>query len=167
MSTIYQVIRRPLITEKALQTREVEGSLVFEVAAGATKATFAITTSAVGSTTALTISATYNGTQTATLTVNPPTLSSVTLSPAAVTGGTSTTGTVKLGGAAPAGGASGSPVAQGGRELAATTHGPRFVSSLFTASEGWARHASPCAVAPSCSACSRAMSALCVSTTSP
>jgi large subunit ribosomal protein L23 len=36
-TTIYQVIRRPLITEKALQTREVEGSLVFEVAAGATK----------------------------------------------------------------------------------------------------------------------------------
>ena len=36
-TTIYKVIRRPLITEKALQTREVEGSLVFEVAAGATK----------------------------------------------------------------------------------------------------------------------------------
>ena len=36
-TTIYQVIRRPLITEKALQTREVEGSLVFEVAANATK----------------------------------------------------------------------------------------------------------------------------------
>ena len=26
-TTIYKVIRRPLITEKALQTREVEGSL--------------------------------------------------------------------------------------------------------------------------------------------
>ena len=37
MPTIYQVIRRPLITEKALTTREVEGSLVFEVAANATK----------------------------------------------------------------------------------------------------------------------------------
>jgi large subunit ribosomal protein L23 len=37
MSTIYNVIRRPLITEKALTTREVEGSLVFEVASNATK----------------------------------------------------------------------------------------------------------------------------------
>jgi LmbE family N-acetylglucosaminyl deacetylase len=74
------------------------------VAAGATTATFAITTSAVGSATALTISATYNGTRTATLTVNPPTLSSVTLSPATVAGGTSTTGMVKLSSAAPAGG---------------------------------------------------------------
>lgn len=37
MPTVYQVIRRPLITEKALTTREVEGSLVFEVAANATK----------------------------------------------------------------------------------------------------------------------------------
>lgn len=37
MSTVYQVIRRPLITEKALTTREVEGSLVFEVAPTASK----------------------------------------------------------------------------------------------------------------------------------
>ena len=37
MSTIYSVIRRPLITEKALTSRESEGSLVFEVAPGATK----------------------------------------------------------------------------------------------------------------------------------
>lgn len=37
MPTIYNVIRRPLITEKALTSREVEGSLVFEVAANATK----------------------------------------------------------------------------------------------------------------------------------
>jgi large subunit ribosomal protein L23 len=37
MSTIYKVIRRPLITEKALTSREAEGSLVFEVAANATK----------------------------------------------------------------------------------------------------------------------------------
>ena len=37
MPTLYNVIRRPLITEKALNTREVEGSLVFEVAADATK----------------------------------------------------------------------------------------------------------------------------------
>ena len=37
MPTVYQVIRRPLITEKALTSREVEGSLVFEVAANASK----------------------------------------------------------------------------------------------------------------------------------
>jgi large subunit ribosomal protein L23 len=37
MPTVYTVIRRPLITEKALTTREVEGSLVFEVAATASK----------------------------------------------------------------------------------------------------------------------------------
>ncbi|HEY1743981.1 MAG TPA: 50S ribosomal protein L23 [Granulicella sp.] len=37
MPTVYNVIRRPLITEKALTSREVEGSLVFEVAATASK----------------------------------------------------------------------------------------------------------------------------------
>jgi large subunit ribosomal protein L23 len=37
MPTVYNVIRRPLITEKALTTRETEASLVFEVAATATK----------------------------------------------------------------------------------------------------------------------------------
>ena len=37
MATMYTVIRRPLITEKALTSRETEGSLVFEVAANATK----------------------------------------------------------------------------------------------------------------------------------
>jgi large subunit ribosomal protein L23 len=37
MPTVYNVIRRPLITEKALTSREVEGSLVFEVAVNASK----------------------------------------------------------------------------------------------------------------------------------
>lgn len=37
MPTVYNVIHRPLITEKALITREVEGSLVFEVALEASK----------------------------------------------------------------------------------------------------------------------------------
>ena len=37
MPTLYTTIRRPLITEKALTTRETEGSLVFEVATEATK----------------------------------------------------------------------------------------------------------------------------------
>ncbi len=77
------------------------------VAAGATTATFAVTTTAVASTASATISATFNGgTQTATLTVNPPGVSSVTLNPTSVTGGTSSTGTVTLGSAAPTGGLS-------------------------------------------------------------
>ena len=37
MPTLYTTIVRPLITEKALTTRETESSLVFEVAAAATK----------------------------------------------------------------------------------------------------------------------------------
>ena len=37
MPTLYTTIRRPLITEKALTTREAEGSLVFEVSPEATK----------------------------------------------------------------------------------------------------------------------------------
>ena len=37
MPTTYTVIRRPMITEKALAAKETEGTLVFEVAANATK----------------------------------------------------------------------------------------------------------------------------------
>jgi large subunit ribosomal protein L23 len=37
MPTTYSVIRRPLITEKGLGAKETEGTLVFEVAAKATK----------------------------------------------------------------------------------------------------------------------------------
>jgi large subunit ribosomal protein L23 len=37
MTAIYTLIRRPLITEKGLGLKETEGTLVFEVAAGATK----------------------------------------------------------------------------------------------------------------------------------
>ena len=37
MPTMYDVIRRPLITERALTLKEVENTLVFEVASGATK----------------------------------------------------------------------------------------------------------------------------------
>jgi hypothetical protein len=80
------------------------------VAAGATSATFAITTSAVTTASAATISGAYGGaTRTATLTVNPvaaaPSLSGVTVSPSSVTGGSSSTGTVTLTSAAPTGGA--------------------------------------------------------------
>ncbi len=37
MPTLYEVIRRPLITEKGLQLKETEGSLVFDVAPAASK----------------------------------------------------------------------------------------------------------------------------------
>lgn len=37
MPTLYTIIRRPLITEKGLGVKETEGTLVFEVAAEATK----------------------------------------------------------------------------------------------------------------------------------
>jgi len=37
MTTLYDVIRRPLITEKGLQLKETEGSMVFDVAPNASK----------------------------------------------------------------------------------------------------------------------------------
>jgi large subunit ribosomal protein L23 len=37
MPTIYNVIRRPLITEKGLGAKETESTLVFDVAPDATK----------------------------------------------------------------------------------------------------------------------------------
>lgn len=37
MPTLYTTIRRPLITEKGMGAKETEGTLVFEVACGATK----------------------------------------------------------------------------------------------------------------------------------
>lgn len=37
MKSIYQIIRRPIITEKGLSAKEEKGTLVFEVAANATK----------------------------------------------------------------------------------------------------------------------------------
>jgi hypothetical protein len=82
------------------------------VAAGATSATFTVSTSAVAASTTVSISGTYGGaTRSASLTVTPapppaPTLSSLTLNPTSVVGGTqSSTGTVTLTGAAPSGGA--------------------------------------------------------------
>jgi hypothetical protein len=81
------------------------------VAAGATSASFTVSTSAVAASTTVTISAIYSGaTRSASLTVTPappppPTLASLTLDPANVIGGQSSTGTVTLTGPAPAGGA--------------------------------------------------------------
>ncbi|MCX6595322.1 MAG: S8 family serine peptidase [Acidobacteria bacterium] len=69
--------------------------------------TFTITTKEVAAPTLVTITATYNGvTKTATMTVRPPLLSSVSLSPATVAGGVNTVSNrVNLDGPAPAAGA--------------------------------------------------------------
>ena len=80
------------------------------VAAGATTATFTVTTSSVSSDTAVTITALYDSvSRTATLTVTAPAvvpaLSSISLVPTSVVGGSSSTGTIALSGPAPAGGA--------------------------------------------------------------
>jgi len=78
------------------------------VPAGATSATFTVTTSAVPASIQVTLFASWGGrTRTASITVLPPTLSSLTLSPTSVAGGLeSSTGTVTLNGPAPAGSAS-------------------------------------------------------------
>ena len=82
------------------------------VPAGQTSATFTVNTAQVTAVSTVVISATYqNVTKSATLTLNPsgpagPTLSAVSLNPTTVVGGNSSTGTVTLSAAAPAGGAS-------------------------------------------------------------
>ena len=84
----------------------VPGSVT--VAAGATTASFNISTSAVSTLTTSTLTASLLGApQTAILTITPgtgSTLLSVSFSPATVAGGTTSTGTVTLSGNAPAGG---------------------------------------------------------------
>ena len=81
------------------------------IPAGASGASFTVSTQAVAASTAATISASYHGTtRTASLTVRPPpppvTVSSLTLNPTSVIGGLQfSTGTVTLSGPAPAGGA--------------------------------------------------------------
>jgi hypothetical protein len=79
------------------------------VPAGATSATFAVSTVAVSTTTTVTITATAGGvTKRADLTVLPAaglSLSALTVNPASVQGGTSATGTATLSAPAPAGGA--------------------------------------------------------------
>jgi hypothetical protein len=75
------------------------------VPAGATTANFTVNTTAVANAATVTLSATYGGvTRNSTLTVNPPVLTGISLNPVAVTGGASSTGTVTLSDAAPAGG---------------------------------------------------------------
>ncbi len=78
------------------------------VPVGSSSVQFPVTTASVATSTAVTITATRGGiTRTAVLTVNPAgaaSLSSVSLAPTSVTGGSSYAGTVTLTGAAPAGG---------------------------------------------------------------
>jgi hypothetical protein len=82
------------------------------VPAGAFSATFTVSTASVTASTSLTISGAFGGaTRSATLTVTPPpappppaSLSTVAVSPASVTGGTSSQGTVSLTSVAPTGG---------------------------------------------------------------
>ena len=78
------------------------------VPAGSTSASFTVTTTPVNTSTPVTISGSYNGSaETATLTVTPPILTSLTLNPSIVIGGPlgSSTGTVTLSAPAAAGGA--------------------------------------------------------------
>ena len=75
------------------------------VAAGSTTATFTVDTAAVATDSSITISAVLAGdTVTDTLTVKAPTVQSVVVAPATVTGGTSSGGTITLSSPAPAGG---------------------------------------------------------------
>lgn len=79
----------------------VPGSVV--VTAGQTSAKFAVATSGVAAKTIAVITATANATSvTASLTIEPPVLLSISLMPTAVVGGSASSGTVKLSGPAPA-----------------------------------------------------------------
>jgi hypothetical protein len=75
------------------------------IAAGATNATFTIITTGVASSTSVTLTAVFGVTRTTTLTVSVASLTGLTLTPSTVTGGTSSTGTLTLNGAAPPAGA--------------------------------------------------------------
>ena len=75
------------------------------VNAGATTASFTVTTSPVTAASTATITASYNGvSKSASLAIAAPALSSLSLNPTAVVGGSSSTGTVVLSGKAPLGG---------------------------------------------------------------
>jgi len=75
------------------------------VAAGSKSANFTVSTTPVASATAVSISAGQgSSTQSATLVVNPATMTAFTIAPASVPGGMSATGTVTMNGAAPTGG---------------------------------------------------------------
>jgi hypothetical protein len=96
-----------VVTLTSANTNAATVGAAVTVAAGATTATFPISTKAVTAVTPVNITAASAGaSRIVTLVVNPPAASAaVTVNPAAVTGGTGSTGTVTLGQAAPAGGA--------------------------------------------------------------
>ena len=95
-----------LVTISSSNTSVATVPAIVTVASGATTATFSVTSAPVAADTSVAISATYGTiTKAATLTVTAATLSSVTLSPTSVRGGSASTGTVTLNGPAPAGGA--------------------------------------------------------------
>src|SRR5271166_642383 len=94
-----------VVTLSSSNTAAAQVPASVTVAANATSATFTVTSSPVATNASLTISGTYGATQNATFTVTAAVLSSVTVSPTSVLGGTSSTGTVTLNGPAPAGGA--------------------------------------------------------------
>jgi uncharacterized protein DUF4082/Big-like domain-containing protein len=75
------------------------------IPAGATSASFTITTSGVAAQTLVTITGVYVTSRNTSLTVNPASLISLTLNPSIVVGGSSSTGTLALDGAAPPSGA--------------------------------------------------------------
>ncbi len=74
------------------------------VPAGASSANFAVSTGPVSAVTNVSITANYNGSQSAALTINPPALASIQLSSSEVIGGASLTATAVLTGQAPQGG---------------------------------------------------------------
>jgi IPT/TIG domain-containing protein/putative pyrroloquinoline-quinone-binding quinoprotein len=75
------------------------------VSAGLTTATFKVTTGAVATATVVAITGSYAGvSKSANITVTPPTVASLSLSPTTVKGGSSSTGKVTINGPAPAGG---------------------------------------------------------------
>jgi len=75
------------------------------VLAGKSTAQFSIKTTPVGASSTALITASLNGiTQQTGLTINPPSLVTLTLSPATVKGGSNSTGTLTISGAAPTGG---------------------------------------------------------------
>jgi len=75
------------------------------IAAGLASAAFSVSTTPVALTENATVTATLNNvSKSTTLTVRPPAVAAISLAPSSVTGGTSSTGTVSLTGAAPSGG---------------------------------------------------------------
>jgi hypothetical protein len=94
------------VTLSSSVTAAAKVSASVTVPAGATSATFSVSTLNVSASTISNISASYRGvTQSVALTVKPITLSMLSIHPSTVTGGTSATGTVRLTEAAPIGGA--------------------------------------------------------------